>query len=78
MKRGKAKLSFKLVQISSKFIDVALTIIAFTFITISTMFRQISTVFFYIVAVITEEPEFTETIENVTVPAGKDRSIIEA
>ena len=34
----KAKLSFKLVQISSEFIDVALTIIEFTFITLSIMF----------------------------------------
>jgi hypothetical protein len=32
-----AKLSFKLVQISSKFIDVALTIITFAFITFATV-----------------------------------------
>jgi hypothetical protein len=35
----KAKLSFKLVQISSEFIDVALTIIAFAFITPPTLFH---------------------------------------
>lgn len=63
-----AKLSFKLVQISSKFIDVALTINTFAYhvalcVEIDESFSPFT--------VITEEPEFTETIENVTVPAGE-------
>jgi hypothetical protein len=47
------------------FIDVALTINTILH------FKSLDKIFIFFFAVIIEEPEFTETIENVTVPAGK-------
>ena len=35
-------------------------------------FRAIDSIHFFFVAVVLEEPEFTEVIENVTVPAGRN------
>lgn len=66
-----ARLSLKLVEILSEFIDVASAIITIT--KHGTMLRII--LCFCLLAVITEEPEFTEIIENVTVPAGNESII---
>lgn len=66
-----ARLSLKLVEILSEFVDVASTIITITL--HGTMLRII--LCFCLFAVITEEPEFTEIIENVTVPAGNESII---
>lgn len=64
--------TLKLVRILSEFIDVASTINKFTFNVVWQLFLIIFLLASF--TVITEEPEFTEIIENVTVPAGNHDS----
>lgn len=55
-------------KISSDFMKYNNTFLLYAFMLLSLLILSIRFVLFL---VITEEPEFTEVIENVTVPAGK-------